>query len=220
MRANRSEFVCQMEDVLDLYALPRDPARPLVCLDESTKQLVSEITRPMPAAPGRPERVDYEYERNGVGTLFMMCAPLEGWRELDVRERKTAVDYAQCLKLLADGHFADAEKIILVQDNLNTHKPASLYEAFSPEEARRLKGRFEFHYTPKHASWLNIAECEFSALARQCLGQRIRDMEQLRAEVAAWVRRRNAAETTINWRFTTADARIKLRKLYPSYNDG
>ena len=209
-----------MEETLDLYALPRDPERPLVCVDEATKQLVLELTRPMPGEAGKPERYDYEYERNGVGTIFMMCAPLEGWREVDVRGRKTAVDYAQCLKALADVHFAHAEKIILVQDNLNTHKPASLYEAFAPEEARRLRGRFEFHYTPKHASWLNIAECELSVLARQCLARRIPDMERLRSEVAAWASQRNATHTTIDWQFTTADARTKLKKLYPSFHRG
>ena len=209
-----------MEEVLDLYALERDTKRPLVCLDESTKQLVKEITKPMPPQPGKPERFDYEYERNGVGTLFMMCAPLEGWREVDVREQKTAVDYAQCLKALSDQHFPDADQIILVQDNLNTHKPASLYEAFSPKEAQRIKERFEFHYTPKHASWLNIAECEFSALARQCLRQRIPTMGELRKEVEAWAKARNGSQVKINWQFTTADARIKLKKLYPSIHGG
>ena len=209
-----------MEEVLDLYTLPRDPKRPLVCLDETTKQLVREITVSIPASPGQPERIDYEYERNGVGALFMMCAPLEGWLEVNVSGRKTSVDYAQCLKVLADEYFAEAEKIILIQDNLNTHKPASLYEAFELEEAHRLKQRFEFHYTPKHASWLNIAECELSALARQCLDRRIPDMEHLSDEVREWVRERNQFQVTIDWRFTTADARIKLKKLYPSFHVG
>lgn len=206
--------------MLDLYALPRDPRRPLVCMDEATKQLVKEITPPMPAGPGQAERIDYEYERNGVGTMFMMCAPLEGWRQVDVRAQKTAVDYAQCLRELSDVHFPDAEKIILVQDNLNTHKPAALYQAFEPAEAHRLIGRFEFHYTPKHASWLNIAECELSALARQCLDRRIGDMATLEKEVRSWVNKRNQSSTKIDWRFTTADARIKLRKLYPSFDAG
>lgn len=206
--------------MLDLYALPRDPRRPLVCMDEATKQLVKEITPPMPAGPGQAERIDYEYERNGVGTMFMMCAPLEGWRQVDVRAQKTAVDYAQCLRELSDVHFPDAEKIILVQDNLNTHKPAALYQAFEPAEAHRLSGRFEFHYTPKHASWLNIAECELSALARQCLDRRIGDMATLEKEVRSWVNKRNQSSTKIDWRFTTADARIKLRKLYPSFDAG
>ena len=185
-----------------------------------TKQLTKEIAKPLPVAPGKPKRFDYEYERNGVGTLFMMCAPFEGWREVDVRPQKTAVDYAECLKALSDVHFPHAERIILVQDNLNTHKAASLYEAFSPEEASRLKQRFEFHYTPKHASWLNMAECEFSALVRQCIGARIANIETLCTAVAAWVESRNQAQLKIDWRFTTADARIKLRKLYPSFHNG
>jgi hypothetical protein len=209
-----------MEDILDVYARPRDSKRPLVCLDETTKQLVKQITAPMAAVPGRALREDYEYERNGVGTLFMMCAPLEGWREVSVRDRKTACDYAQCLKELADVHFAEAEKIVLVQDNLNTHSPAALYEAFQPEEARRLRNRFEFHYTPKHASWLNIAECEFSALSRQCLARRIPDMDTLQSQVGAWQGERNLAKVRIEWRFTTPDARIKLKKLYPSIHPG
>lgn len=209
-----------MEEILDLYAMPRDIRFPLVCLDETTKQLVKEITPPLAREKGKCERIDYEYERNGVGTLFMMCAPLEGWRTVDVRTQKKAIDYADCLRALSDEHFPDAEKIILVQDNLNTHKAASLYEAFEPTEAHRLKARFEFHYTPKHASWLDIAECEFSALSRQCLDRRIPDMESLTSEVEAWVEKRNQSKVKIDWRFTTADARIKLRKLYPSFDDG
>ncbi len=209
-----------MEEILDLYAMPRDARYPLVCLDETTKQLVKEITPPLPARKGKAERIDYEYERNGVGTLFMMCAPLEGWRNVDVRSQKKAIDYADCLKSLSDEYFPNAEKIILIQDNLNTHKPASLYEAFDPQEARRIKERFEFHYTPKHASWLDIAECEFSAMARQCLNRRIPDMETLTSEVAAWVDARNQSKVKIDWRFTTNDARIKLRKLYPSFHEG
>ena len=209
-----------MEDILDVYARPRDAKRPVVCLDETTKQLVKEITQPMAAEPGRPARVDYEYERNGVGTLFMMCAPLEGWREVSVRKRKTAQDYAQCLKELADVHYRDAEKIVLVQDNLSTHSQTSLYATFEPEEARRIRNRFEFHYTPKHASWLNIAECELSALSRQCLQRRIEDMDELQTEIATWIRERNEETVRINWRFTTSDARIKLKTLYPSIERG
>ncbi len=209
-----------MEEILDLYAMPRDIRFPLVCLDETTKQLVKEITPPLAREKGKCERIDYEYERNGVGTLFMMCAPLEGWRTVDVRTHKKAIDYADCLRALSDEHFPGAEKIILVQDNLNTHKAASLYEAFDSTEAHRLKARFEFHYTPKHASWLDIAECEFSALSRQCLNRRIPDMETLTSEVEAWVEKRNQSKVKIDWRFTTADARIKLRKLYPSFDDG
>ena len=209
-----------MEEILDIYAMPRDIRFPLVCLDETTKQLVREITHPLPRKEGKTERIDYEYQRNGVGTLFMMCAPLEGWRAVDVRTQKKAIDYADCLRALSDEYFPDAEKIILVQDNLNTHKAASLYEAFEPTEAHRLKSRFEFHYTPKHASWLDIAECEFSALGRQCLDRRIPDMKTLTREVGAWVEQRNQSKVKIDWRFTTADARIKLRKLYPSFHDG
>lgn len=209
-----------MEEVLDLYAQERDPKRPLVCLDESTKQLVKEITRPLAPKPGRPQRIDYEYERNGVGTLFMMCAPLEGWREVEVRERKTTLDYAEVLQRLSDHHFPDADQIILIQDNLNTHGPASLYEAFEPDEARRIKHRFEFHPTPKHASWLNIAECELSVLVRQCLSKRIEGMATLQAEVRAWTENRNRRQVKVDWQFKTADARIKLKKLYPSFQAG
>ena len=209
-----------MEEVLDLYAKARDPNCPLVCLDEATKQLVKEITPPMPPQSGQPERIDYEYERNGVGTLFMLCAPLEGWRTIEVRKQKRAIDYAECLRKLSDEYFPDAEKIILVQDNLNTHKAASLYEAFDPREAHRLKERFEFHFTPKHASWLNIAECELSALARGCLQRRISEFEMLQTEVASWTEQRNRAKVKVDWRFTTADARIKLKKLYPSFYGG
>ena len=214
-----ADFVCRMENVLEVYQRPFDPKRPVVCLDETTKQLVSETRVPLPAAPGRPVSEDYEYERQGVASLFMMCAPLSGWREVSVRERKTRVDYAQCLQALAEVHFPAAEKIVLVQDNLNTHADASLYEAFAPATARRLMERFEFHYTPKHGSWLNIAEIELSVLNRQCLDRRIGDWDTLRQEIAAWTRRRNLPAAKINWRFTTADARVKLKKLYPSFDD-
>jgi transposase len=214
-----ADFVCRMEDVLEVYHRPFDPQRPVVCLDETTKQLVSETRTPLPAAAGRPVSHDYEYERQGVASLFMLCAPLHGWREVSVRERKTRVDYAQCLRALAEEHFPQAEKIVLVQDNLNTHAAASLYEAFEPVTARRLLERFEFHYTPKHGSWLNIAEIELSVLNRQCLARRIGDWNRLRQEVTAWTARRNQPQCKINWRFTTADARIKLKKLYPSFED-
>jgi hypothetical protein len=206
-----------MEDVLEVYHRPRDPLRPLVCLDETTKQLIGEVRTPIPAAPGRLEAYDSEYVRNGVGTLFMMVAPLEGWREVRVTQQKTRVDYAHCLKWLADEACAKAEKIILVQDNLNTHQPSSLYCAFAPEEARRLMGRFEFHYTPKHGSWLNMAETELSVMQKQCLDRRIENMGSLEKEVGAWNRHRNQKAKTIQWHFTTEDARIKLQKLYPSY---
>ncbi len=204
-----------MEDVLGVYSRPRDPARPLVCLDETSKQLTRETRRPIPGKPGQVARLDYEYERNGVSSLFMLSAPLEGWRHVAVRARRTAVDYAHVLRDLADVHFPEADKILLVQDNLNTHRPASLYEAFAPEEARRIADRFEWHYTPKHGSWLNIAECELSVLARQCLHRRIPDKAALEVEVAAWVTSRNASGAAVNWQFTTADARTKLTQLYP-----
>jgi DDE superfamily endonuclease len=206
-----------MEDVLEVYHRPQDPLRPLVCLDETTKQLVGEVRLPIPAAPGRLEAYDSEYVRHGVGTLFMMVAPLEGWREVRVTQQKTRVDYAHCLKWLSDEAFVKAEKIILVHDNLNTHQPSSLYCAFAPEEACRLMGRFEFHYTPKHGSWLNMAETELSVMQKQCLDRRIENMGSLEKEVGAWNRQRNEKAKTIHWHFTTADARIKLKKLYPSY---
>jgi uncharacterized small protein (DUF1192 family) len=205
-----------MEDVLDVYMRPRDPSRPLVCFDEATKQLIRETRTPIAMQAGKPARADYEYERNGTANLFMMFAPLEGWRHVKVTDRHTAVDYAHALKDLADVHFADAAKIVLAQDNLNTHRPASLYEAFPPEEARRLVERFEWHFTPKHGSWLNMAESELSVLARQCLDQRIPEKAILEAEVAAWQANRNKHHATADWQFKTIDARIKLKRLYPS----
>lgn len=205
-----------MEDVLDVYTRPHDPTRPLVCLDETSKQLIAEVRTPVPMQPGRPARHDYEYKRNGVANAFMLFAPLEGWREVKITDRRTAVDYAQVLKDLADVHFARAVKIVLMQDNLNTHAPASLYEAFPAAEARRLVERFEWHYTPRHGSWLNLAESELGVLAKQCLDRRIADRATLEREVAAWVARRNASHAKVNWHFTTADARVKLKSLYPS----
>ena len=206
-----------MEDVLDVYTQPHDPQMPLVCLDECSKQLVSETRTPIPMKPGQPERVDYEYERNGTANMFMLFAPLEGWRHVEVTDRRTAVDYAHILKDLSDVHFPDAKKIKLVQDNLNTHVKASLYEAFPPAEARRLVERFEWHYTPKHGSWLNMAESELGVLASQCLDRRIPDKETLTSEVAAWQDRRNKHQNKADWQFTTADARIKLKRLYPRF---
>jgi hypothetical protein len=206
-----------MEDVLDVYTQPHDPETPLVCLDETSKQLVAETRTPMPMKEGRPERVDYEYERNGTANLFMLFAPLEGWRHVEVTDHRTAVDYAQILKDLSDVHFPHAKKIVLVQDNLNTHTKASLYEAFPPAEARRLAERFDWHYTPKHGSWLNMAESELGVLASQCLDRRIPDKDILAKEVAAWQDERNTNHTKANWRFTTADARIKLKHLYPQF---
>ena len=208
-------FVAAMEDVLEVYTRPHDPARPLVCLDETSKQLVAETRTPLPMLPGQPARHDYEYERNGTANLFMLFAPLEGWRHVEVTERRTAIDFAKVLKALSDSHFPRADKIILVQDNLNTHSPASLYEAFAPDDARRLVERFEWHYTPKHGSWLNLAESELAVLSNQCLDRRIPNREKLDREVAAWLARRNAHHAKADWRFTTADARIKLKSLYP-----
>ena len=205
-----------MEDILDVYQRPCDPERPLVCLDETSKQLIAETRVPIAAKPGRPGRHDYEYRRNGTANLFMMFAPLEGWRHVKVTDRHTAVDYAQVLKELSDTHFPGSAKIVLVQDNLNTHKPASLYEAFPPAEARRLVERFEWHYTPKHGSWLDMAESELGILSSQCLDRRIPDQQVLKDEVEAWVADRNSKHAKANWQFTTADARVKLRRLYPA----
>ena len=205
-----------MEDVLEVYHLPHDPDCPVVCVDETSKQLIAETRVPIPAKPGQPKRYDYEYERNGTANLFMMFAPLEGWRHVKVTDRHTAVDYAQVLKDLSDTHFPGATKIVLVQDNLNTHKPASLYEAFPAAEARRLVERFEWHYTPKHGSWLDMAESELSVLSSQCLDRRIPDKQTLIEEVAAWEEDRNKHHAKADWQFTTADARIKLKRLYPA----
>jgi hypothetical protein len=205
-----------MEDVLAVYTRPHDPACPLVCLDETSKQLIAETRVPIKMKPGRPARFDYEYERNGVANLFMMFAPLEGWRHVKVTDRHTAVDYAQVLKDLADIHFANAMTIVLVQDNLNTHSKASLYEAFPAAEARRLVERFEWHYTPKHGSWLDLAESELGVLSSQCLDRRIPDKQTLVDEIAAWQDDRNANNTKAVWQFKTPDARIKLKHLYPA----
>ena len=205
-----------MEDVLEVYHRPHDPDRPVVCLDETSKQLIAETRVPIPAKPGHPKRYDYEYQRNGTANLFMMFAPLEGWRHIEVTDRHTAVDYAQILKDLSDKHFPNVSQIVLVQDNLNTHKPASLYEAFPAAEARRLVERFEWHYTPKHGSWLDMAESELGVVTSQCLDRRIPDMQTLIEEVAAWEDDRNKNHTKADWQFTTADARIKLKRLYPT----
>ena len=208
-----------MEDVLDVYTRPHDPTRPLVCLDETSRQLLADVTPPQPMAPGVTAKEDYEYVRQGVVNLFMVCEPLRGWREVMVSDRRTRIDWAQCIKELIDVHYPDAETIVLVQDNLNTHTPASLYEAFPPAEAKRLADKLELHYTPKHGSWLNMAEIELGILAGQCLDRRLPDRETLEQEVAAWVAKRNAAIKTIDWRFTTDDARIKLDHLYPVFHD-
>jgi len=205
-----------MEDVIEVYQRPHDPNCPVVCLDETSKQLIGETQTPIPAKPGRPARHDYEYERNGTANLFMLFAPLEGWRHVEVTDRHTAVDYAHMLRDLSDKYFPHAGKIALVQDNLSTHKAASLYEAFPAPEARRLVERFEWHYTPKHGSWLDMAEAELSVLSGQCLDRRIPDKQTLIKEVAAWENGRNTNHTKADWQFTTADARVKLKRLYPA----
>jgi hypothetical protein len=215
-----ADFVAAMEDVLEVYQRPYDPLRPQVCLDETSKQLTKEVRRPVPAAPGHPARMDYEYERNGTANLFMMFEPLRGWRHVEVTERRTKVDFAHVIRDLIDVHYPEAETIVLVMDNLNTHKVASLYEAFPPAEARRLIDKLEIHYTPKHGSWLDMAETELGVLSQQCLNRRIPDRDTLIREVAAWEHSRNAAECKVTWRFTTEDARIKLKTLYPSIQLG
>ena len=209
-------FVCAMEDVLEVYHRPYDPERPQVCLDEASKQLVGETVTPLPAEPGQPERFDYEYVRNGTANLFMLSEPLAGWRHVAVTDRRTAKDFAEVVRWLAEDVYPEADRIVLVMDNLNTHTLASLYEAFEPEQARRIAERFEVHHTPKHGSWLNVAEIELSVLARQCLDRRIPDVGTLRREVAAWEAERNAAVVRVDWQFTTADARTKLKRLYPA----
>jgi transposase len=204
-----------MEDVLEVYKLPHNEKRPVVCLDETNRQLIDEIQTPRPVQPGQIAQYDYEYTRNGVANLFMMFEPLKGRREVMVAERRTGNDFARCLQDLAETQYPDAEKIILVMDNLNTHTPASLYAAFEPETALRLAQRFEIHYTPKHGSWLNMAELEIGVMSRQCLGRRIPSIEKMAGEVQSWVTRRNNNKTAVHWQFTAADARIKLRHLYP-----
>ena len=211
-----AEFVCAMEDILDIYHRPYTPDHPLICMDESSKQQVIETRQPINIRAGQIERYDYEYERNGVSNLFMLFAPFEGWRHVKVTNRRTKVDFAYCIKYLLTIHYPNAERVTIVMDNLNTHHPSALYEAFEPREAKSLLNRCDFHYTPKHGSWLNMAEIEFSALQRQCLDRRIPDQETLREEIAAWEDRRNDHEVKVNWRFTTADARIRLKRLYPS----
>ncbi len=204
-----------MEGMLAVYQRPYDPRFPQVCLDELSTQLLAHTRLPQPPAPGRPAREDYEYERHGVGNVFLCYEPLRGWRSATVTERRTRLDWAQVIRDLVDVHYPTAERIVLVQDNLNTHTLGSLYEAFPPAEARRLAEKLELHYTPKHGSWLNMAEIELSVLRRQCLDQRIPGLSHLTAEVAAWETHRNAAGGRVNWRFTTADARIRLKHLYP-----
>jgi hypothetical protein len=205
-----------MEDVLAVSTRPYDPLRPQVCLDETSRQLLAQVTPPRPVAPGQPAREDYEYQRGGVCNLFLVCEPLRSWRHVMVSQRRTRIDWAHCVKDLVDVHYPDAEQIVLVQDNLNTHTPTSLYEAFAPAEAKRLADRLELHYTPKHGSWLNMAEIELAVLTEQCLDRRLADRATLEREVAAWQAARNADGRGVDWRFTTEDARIKLKHLYPA----
>jgi hypothetical protein len=211
-------FVWQMEDVLDVYTRPQDPARPVVCLDETSRQVLAEARPARPAAPGTPRREDPEYVRHGVANLFLVCEPLRGWREVRVSDQRTRLDWAACVKELVDVHYPTAERIVLVMDQLNIHSPASLYEAYPPAEAKRLADKLEIHHTPKHGSWLNMAEIELGILQRQCLDRRLGDRATMEREVAAWVRERNGAARTIAWRFTAADARIKLKRLYPAHD--
>ncbi len=205
-----------MEELLQLYTQKYDSDYPLVCFDETSKQLISEIIKPLKAQPGQPERFDCEYSRKGVCNLFMFFEPFNSWRHVEVTDQRTSIDYAHQMKYLVDQRYPDAQKIKVVQDNLNTHVKASIYKAFMPAEARRILNKLEFHYTPKHGSWLNMAETELSVLSRQCLKRRIEDKEILKEEVAAWEKRRNQNSAPVDWRFTTEDARIKLKRLYPS----
>jgi DDE superfamily endonuclease len=208
-------FVAHMEDVLDVYQRPYDPQSPMVCMDEQPVQLIQEVRPPLPAAEGKPERYDYEYERNGTANIFMFTEPLRGLRTVSVREHKTAIDWATEVQQLLDIQYPEAERIRLVCDNLNTHGIGSLYEAFPPEQARRLASRLEIHHTPKHGSWLNIAEIELSALTIQCLNRRLPDLETLINETTQWEQRRNASSKGVDWQFSTHDARVKLKRLYP-----
>jgi len=205
-----------MEDLLDLYAEPYDPARPVLCFDETSKPLVAETRVPLPMAPGTPERVDYEYERRGTANLFLVTQPLGAWRHVDVTDQRTKRDFAQQMRELVDRHFPNATTIRVVLDNLNTHTPAALYETFPPAEARRVLRKLEFHYTPVHGSWLNMAELEFSMLSRQCLNRRIGDRDTLTTEITGWEAARNEQRATIRWQFTVDHARTKLHRLYPS----
>lgn len=212
-----AEFVWRMEDVLEVYQRPYNPQRPVLCMDEASKQLVAEVRQPLPPLPGQPLRYDCEYERCGTCNIFMFCEPLRGWRHVRVTERRTRMDWAIALRDLLDQEYKEVERVVLVMDNLNTHSPSSFYEAFAPNEARRLTERLEIHYTPKHGSWLNIAECELSVLARQCLAQRIDKEQRLANEIAAWECDRNASASQIQWQFKTSNARVKLRSLYPEF---
>ena len=208
-------FVWHMEDVLDIYATPYDPRRPQICFDEHMVQLISEKRQPLPAKPGQPARYDYEYKREGTCNLFLFFQPLAGWRHVKVTEHRTKLDFAHCMRYLVDELFPEAECIVIVLDNLNTHTPAALYEAFEPAEAKRILDRLEFHYTPKHGSWLNMVEIEIGVLCEQCLADRIPDQDTLCRQITAWETTRNEQQATVNWQFTSIDARNKLKRLYP-----
>lgn len=212
-----AEFVACMEDVLDIYERPYDSRFPVVCMDEQPVQLIGETRIALPIGPGQQERYDYEYRRNGTAVNFMFNEPLASWRKVNVRETKTMIDWAEEIRILLDVDYADAEKVILICDNLNTHKIASLYVAFEPQEAKRLRSRLEMHYTPKHGSWLNIAEIELSLLTRQCLRRRIANIEMLQQQARAWSEKRNLKQKSVDWQFTCEDARIKLKRLYPQF---
>jgi hypothetical protein len=206
-----------MEDILDIYERPYDAQFPVVCMDEQPVQLIGESRIALPIQIGQTERYDYEYRRNGTAVNFMFTEPLASWRKVDVRETKTMIDWAQEIRILLDEDYPDTTKVILICDNLNTHKVASLYEAFEPQEAKRLRNRLEFHHTPKHGSWLNIAEIELSLLTRQCLHRRIPNIEMLQQEARAWYGKRNAKQKSVDWQFSCEDARIKLKRLYPQF---
>jgi hypothetical protein len=212
---HNGEFVAHMEDVLDVYQMPYDPQVPLVCMDEQPVQLIKETRQPLPTTPGQPEKVDYEYERNGTANIFMFTEPLSGTRHVSITEHRTAVDWANEIRDLREVRYPEAARVRLVCDNLNTHGLGSLYEAFPPEQARRLASRLEIHHTPKHGSWLNIAEIELSVLTMPCLDRRIPDLETLTKETQQWEQRRNEAQKGVDWQFSTLDARIKLKRLYP-----
>lgn len=213
-----ANFVWRMEDILDLYAQPNEPDYPIVNFDEVPYQLVSETRIPLPPKPGQPQRYDFQYKREGTCNLFVFLQALSGWRHVKVTDRRTKTDFAFCMKDLVDIHFPQAKKIRVVLDNLNTHTPAALYETFEPEEARRILRKLEFHYTPKHASWLNMVEIEIAVLSRQCLDRRIGNRDRLLHEIDVWQQKRNAQRAGVNWRFTASDARVKLKRLYPSYS--
>ena len=214
-----AEFVWHMEDVLSVYTREYDPLRPVICFDEKLVQLIMETRRPLPPKPGYPERYDYEYKRNGTRNLFVFFQPLAGWRHVRITQQRTKIDFAECMRLLVDELFPQAEVIVVVQDNLNTHSPASLYEAFEPAEAKRILDRLEFHSTPKHASWLNMVEIEIGVLSEQCLDDRIPDEETLKREVSAWEAARNQKHASVDWQFGVSDARIKLKRLYPNLSE-